>query len=171
MDDLVFNCPHCKELIQCGEGWRGRKINCPICQRMLIVAKKETLLRERIGLRLAAALVLAIGGLVGYLSVSDSVRPGDQERTYIWISGPHTGQTFKRNDWEDRTIIMFVVSLGLLGGSAYLFGKSNEGLPMKIFEPSKAIRPRTRNIRAIVGFGIFLLTMGLFIFLFAHFQK
>jgi len=41
MADIKFNCPHCKQDIQCDELWCGHNIQCPICQGEMAVPQKE----------------------------------------------------------------------------------------------------------------------------------
>lgn len=37
MADFTFPCPHCQQHIQCDDAWSGHQIQCPLCQKTLVV--------------------------------------------------------------------------------------------------------------------------------------
>ena len=37
MTEFTFSCPQCKQRIQCAAGYVGSQINCPVCQKAIIV--------------------------------------------------------------------------------------------------------------------------------------
>ena len=47
MADMKFTCPHCGQDIECDELWSGHEIQCPTCQRPLMVRPSPTRHRMR----------------------------------------------------------------------------------------------------------------------------
>jgi hypothetical protein len=42
MADMIFSCPHCSKDMTCDEQWSGHTIQCPLCQKELVVPAKTS---------------------------------------------------------------------------------------------------------------------------------
>lgn len=75
MAEFTFLCPECRQAIQCDVGYRGTQINCPVCQKPIVVplapgstnrpagkSKKSVLIATTIGI-----FVVLLAGLFWFL--------------------------------------------------------------------------------------------------------
>jgi ribosomal protein S27E len=76
MSEFKFSCPQCSQHIQCDTGYVGKQINCPICQRVIVVpqspragvpaASPPVAMKSRIlrNVLVITAVVLVLAGLI-----------------------------------------------------------------------------------------------------------
>jgi hypothetical protein len=71
MAEFKFSCPQCRQQIQCDTSYAGSRINCPACQRSIVVPSSERVIQIKVStlrkaavIGLSALLVAAIAWIV-----------------------------------------------------------------------------------------------------------
>ena len=41
MANFTFNCPECDQPLEAQDEWRGRKVQCPSCNSIIVIPEKE----------------------------------------------------------------------------------------------------------------------------------
>jgi hypothetical protein len=170
MPEFNFKCPWCKDMIVCPEEFRGKEIDCPICQKKISIPAQNVPRDERIMFIVVAVIVFLIG-LALMLGSFHPERPGDRDYKVTVISGPRTGLSWFGNESRDRGGWMFGGGIAAWIGGGLLLGYANRGVPSKVMTPlpTKELTTKAQLVRAALFILGFLGVMGLLAFCFSKF--
>jgi hypothetical protein len=97
MAEFKFSCPQCKQKIQCDSSYAGSQINCPVCQRAIIVPPMtssvadagERMVRIKTStLQTVAILGASVLAAVGMVVLAVHLLAGPKTMTFkAWIDG------------------------------------------------------------------------------------
>lgn len=91
MAEFKFSCPQCGRHIQCDTGYSGRQINCPICQKSIVVPQTlaaistpvaDTIQIKKSTLKKVAAVALCVLIVAGIGVLTDHVFAGARKLTF-----------------------------------------------------------------------------------------
>jgi len=124
MADIKFNCPHCKQVIQCDELWGSHTIQCPVCKGEMVVPQAQAAPPPAAPAHSSIATAAEIGNpLVPKPPAESKLSAG---RTQVARSSTPTGvpqRSFQKSGRKGpNPIIKYVIiglSMAVIGGGGY----------------------------------------------------
>jgi hypothetical protein len=113
MAEFKFSCPQCKQRIQCDASYVGSQINCPVCQKAVIVPPippptadgtgERTVQKKMSTLRTVALLGVGVLAAVGIVALAVHLLAGPKTVTFkAFVDGVDVVKLSGKNLWIEH---------------------------------------------------------------------